>query len=141
MLNVVVLNAMAPLASPTNIRPGWEACQGRRSWLFCLVISDEEKRFKILTPDQGRNVQVRQEVQRYRQGQEGLHHRHRSDQKHERKLDRLFTYLHRDKARVQMPAKMFLHLKLLCLLFMGPTLGFDTKQRNSFLIKFGVFSQ
>jgi hypothetical protein len=22
---------------------------------------------------------------------------------------------------------------------MGPTLGFDTKQRNSFLIKFGVF--
>ncbi len=35
--------------------------------------------------------------------------------------------------------KMFHHLKLLCLLFMGPTLGFDTKQRNSFLIKFGVF--
>jgi hypothetical protein len=24
---------------------------------------------------------------------------------------------------------------------MGPTLGFDTKQRNSFLIKFGVFLQ
>jgi hypothetical protein len=23
---------------------------------------------------------------------------------------------------------------------MGPTLGFDTKQRNSFLIKFGVFN-
>jgi hypothetical protein len=23
---------------------------------------------------------------------------------------------------------------------MGPTLGFDTKQRNSFLIKFGVYS-
>jgi hypothetical protein len=22
---------------------------------------------------------------------------------------------------------------------MGPTIGFDTKQRNSFLIKFGVF--
>ncbi len=41
--------------------------------------------------------------------------------------------------KVQMPAKMFLHLKLLCWLFMGPTLGFDTKQRNSFLIKFGVF--
>jgi hypothetical protein len=40
---------------------------------------------------------------------------------------------------VQMPAKMFPHLKLLCLLFMGPTLGFDTKQRNSFLIKFGFF--
>jgi hypothetical protein len=34
---------------------------------------------------------------------------------------------------------MFPHLKLLCLLFMGPTLDFDTKQRNSFLIKFGVF--
>jgi hypothetical protein len=34
---------------------------------------------------------------------------------------------------------MFPHLKLLCLLFIGPTLGFDTKQRNSFLIKFGVF--
>jgi len=41
--------------------------------------------------------------------------------------------------RVQIPAKMFPHLKFLCLLFMGPTLGFDTKQRNSFLIKFGVF--
>jgi hypothetical protein len=38
-----------------------------------------------------------------------------------------------------MPAKIFPHLKLLCWLFMGPTLGFDTKQRNSFLIKFGVF--
>jgi hypothetical protein len=38
-----------------------------------------------------------------------------------------------------MPAKMFPHLKLLCLLFMGPTLGFDTKQRNRFFIKFGVF--
>jgi hypothetical protein len=38
-----------------------------------------------------------------------------------------------------MPAKMFPHLKLLCWLFMGPTLGFDTMQRNSFLIKFGVF--
>jgi hypothetical protein len=46
---------------------------------------------------------------------------------------------HRDKTRVQMPAKMFPHLKLLCLLFMGPTLGFDTKQRNIFLINFGVF--
>jgi hypothetical protein len=42
---------------------------------------------------------------------------------------------------VQMPAKMFPHLKLLCLLFMGPTLGFDAKQRNSFLIKFDVFLQ
>ncbi len=38
-----------------------------------------------------------------------------------------------------MPAKMFPHLNILCLLFIGPTLGFDTKQRNSFLIKFGVF--
>jgi hypothetical protein len=38
-----------------------------------------------------------------------------------------------------MLAKMFPNLKLLCLLFMGPTLGFDAKQRNSFLIKFGVF--
>ncbi len=38
-----------------------------------------------------------------------------------------------------MLAKMFPHLKLLCLLFMGPTLGFDSKQRNCFLIKFGVF--
>jgi hypothetical protein len=46
---------------------------------------------------------------------------------------------HRDKTRVQMPAKMFPHLKLLCLPLMGPTLGFDTKQRNSFLVKFGVF--
>ncbi len=47
--------------------------------------------------------------------------------------------IHRDKTRVQMPAKMFPHMKSLCLLFMGPTLGFDTKQRNSFLIKLGVF--
>jgi hypothetical protein len=28
----------------------------------------------------------------------------------------------RDKTRVQMPAKMFPHLKLICWLFMGPTL-------------------
>jgi hypothetical protein len=35
-----------------------------------------------------------------------------------------------------MLAKMFPHLKVLCQLFMGPTLGFDMKQRNSFLIKF-----
>jgi hypothetical protein len=48
-------------------------------------------------------------------------------------------YEDRDKTRVQMPAKMFPHLKLLCLLFMGSTLGFVTKQRNSFLIEFGVF--
>jgi len=39
---------------------------------------------------------------------------------------------HRDKTRVLMPAKMFPHLKLLCWQFLGPTLGFDTKQRNSF---------
>jgi hypothetical protein len=38
-----------------------------------------------------------------------------------------------------MLAKMFPHLKLLCLLFMGPTLIFDMKQRNSFFIKFGGF--
>ncbi len=46
---------------------------------------------------------------------------------------------HRDKTRVQMAAKMFPDLKLLCWLFMGPTFGFDTEQSNSFLIKFGVF--
>jgi hypothetical protein len=46
---------------------------------------------------------------------------------------------HRDKTRVQMPAKIFPHLKVKCYLFMGPTLGFDTEQRKSFLIKFGVF--
>ena len=45
----------------------------------------------------------------------------------------------RDKTRVQMHAIMFPHLKLICLLFMGPTLGFVTRQRNSFLIKFGGF--
>ncbi len=39
---------------------------------------------------------------------------------------------HRDKTRVLMPAKMFPHLKLLCWQFLGPTFGFDTKQRNSF---------
>jgi hypothetical protein len=38
-----------------------------------------------------------------------------------------------------MPAKMFPHLKLLCWLFMGSTFGFDTKQRNNFLIKRGDF--
>jgi hypothetical protein len=38
-----------------------------------------------------------------------------------------------------MPAKMFPHLKLLCLLLMGPTLDVDTKQRNSFFFKFCVF--
>jgi hypothetical protein len=49
--------------------------------------------------------------------------------------------MHRDRTRVQMLAKIFPHLKVKCLLFMGPTLGFDTKQRNSFLIKFGFFLQ
>jgi hypothetical protein len=51
------------------------------------------------------------------------------------------NFTHRDKTRVQMPAKMFPYLKLLCWLFMGPTLCFDTKQRNRFLIKFGAFLQ
>ncbi len=50
-------------------------------------------------------------------------------------------FRHRDKTRVQMLAKMFPYLKVLCQLFMGPTLGFDTKQSNSFFIKFGVFLQ
>ncbi len=48
-------------------------------------------------------------------------------------------YKHRDKTRVQMPEKMFPDLKLLYWLLMGPTLGFNTQHRNSFLIKFGVF--
>jgi hypothetical protein len=48
---------------------------------------------------------------------------------------------HRDRTRVQMLAKIFPHLKVKCLLFMGPTLGFDTKQKTGFLIKFGVFLQ
>ncbi len=46
---------------------------------------------------------------------------------------------HRDTTREQMPAKMFPHLKLLCWLFMSPIFGFDSKQRNISLIKFGVF--
>jgi hypothetical protein len=40
-----------------------------------------------------------------------------------------------------MPAKMFPHLKLLCCLFMGPTLGFNTKQRNSFFDQIWCFLQ
>jgi hypothetical protein len=40
-----------------------------------------------------------------------------------------------------MLTKIFPHLKVKCLLLMGPTLGFDTEQRNSFLMKFGVFLQ
>jgi hypothetical protein len=51
----------------------------------------------------------------------------------------LVSVKHRDKTRVQMPAKMFPHLKLLCWLFMGPTLGFDTKQSNSFLNQIWCF--
>jgi hypothetical protein len=43
---------------------------------------------------------------------------------------------HRDKAKLQTPTKMFPYLKLLCWLFMSPTLGFATLQRNSFLILF-----
>jgi hypothetical protein len=38
-----------------------------------------------------------------------------------------------------MLSKIFPHLKVKCLLFMGPTLGSDTKQRNSFVIEFGAF--
>jgi hypothetical protein len=37
---------------------------------------------------------------------------------------------------IRLAAKMFPHLKLLCWLF----IGFDTKQRNSFLIKFSVLN-
>ena len=48
-------------------------------------------------------------------------------------------HTHRDKTRVQMPAKMFPHLKLLCLLFMGPTLGFDTKAKKQFLDQIWCF--
>jgi hypothetical protein len=44
-----------------------------------------------------------------------------------------------NKTEVQMPTKMFPHLKILCWLFMSPALGFDTWQRNSFLIQL-VFS-
>jgi hypothetical protein len=51
------------------------------------------------------------------------------------------TFYHIDKTRVQMPAKIFPHLKVKCQLFMGPNPGFDTAQRNSFLIKVGVFLQ
>ncbi len=49
-------------------------------------------------------------------------------------------FTHRDKTRLQMAAKKFPHLKVLCWLFMGPTFSFDTKQRNSFLIKSGLFT-
>ncbi len=39
---------------------------------------------------------------------------------------------HRDMTRVQMLAKMFNHFKLLCWLFMGPTLGFWHKAKKQF---------
>jgi len=39
---------------------------------------------------------------------------------------------HRDKTRVQMPAKIFPHLKVKCQLFMGPTLGFDKSKETVF---------
>jgi len=48
---------------------------------------------------------------------------------------------HRDKTRVQMPAKIFPHLKLKCYLFMDPTLGFDTKQKTSFFNQIWCFLQ
>ncbi len=40
---------------------------------------------------------------------------------------------------MQTPAKMFPHLKLLCLLFIGPTLGFHTKQGHSFFDQIWYF--
>jgi len=40
-----------------------------------------------------------------------------------------------------MPAKMFPHLKLLCWLFMGPTIGLKHEAKKHFLIKSGVFLQ
>ncbi len=49
------------------------------------------------------------------------------------------TNYHRYKIRVADAHKKFPHLRFLCLLFMGPTLGFYAKQRNSFLVKLGVF--
>jgi hypothetical protein len=39
---------------------------------------------------------------------------------------------HRDKTRVQMLAKMFPHLKLLCWLFMGPTCGLTQSKETVF---------
>ena len=44
--------------------------------------------------------------------------------------DSQIQYNHRDKSRVQIPAKMFPHLKLLCWLFMGPALDFDTSKET-----------
>ncbi len=40
---------------------------------------------------------------------------------------------------IKQAAKIFPHLKLLCWLFMGPTLGFDKKQRNSFFDQIWCF--
>ncbi len=48
---------------------------------------------------------------------------------------------HRDRTRVQMLAKIFPHLKVKCLLFMGPTLGFDTKQKKQFFDQIWCFLQ
>ncbi len=56
-------------------------------------------------------------------------------------LKTLVIPIHWDKTRVQMPAKIFPHLKVKCYLFMGPTLGFDTKQRNSFFDQIWCFLQ
>jgi hypothetical protein len=54
---------------------------------------------------------------------------------------RVDCFNHRDKTGVQMPAKIFPHLKVKCWLFRGPTLGFDTKQRNSFFNQIRCFLQ
>jgi hypothetical protein len=45
----------------------------------------------------------------------------------------------RDKTRVHMLAKIFPHLKLKCSLYVGPTLGFDIKQKKSFFLSNLVF--
>jgi hypothetical protein len=39
-----------------------------------------------------------------------------------------------------MPAKNVSSFQIIMFAVMGPTLGFDTKQRNSFLIKFGFLT-
>ncbi len=44
----------------------------------------------------------------------------------------LKTVNHRDKTRVQMPAKMFPHLKLLCWVFMGPLLVLTQSKETVF---------
>ncbi len=52
-----------------------------------------------------------------------------------------YALTHRDRTRVQMLAKIFPHLKVKCLLFMGPTFGFDTKPKNSFFDQIWCFLQ